>query len=180
MRKPPRGTAVIDALGNGANDLHLAPARRFDGCDRRQRFICDLVPTHPKMLGDVSDSRPFDFRARVVPPETCARRMFVGVVAVAAFRREIDPSDERHAIVDHDRLLVVTVERAFLRVEAALDARVSDELVTHLPNVASRRAKERKRRSGPDEHTHVDAFGNFGEKVPKHDQLAVAYEREVR
>jgi hypothetical protein len=75
---------------------------------------------------------------------------------------------------------VVAVHRSFPRVEAALNLGVSDELVTDLPDVASRRTKERQRRSGPDEYTHVQALGELREEVAKYDPLTVAYECEVR
>jgi hypothetical protein len=140
------------------------------------------MPPHAEVLGDIADCGALDLRASVVPAyaQIWAVRMVVRVVAIAGFRGEINPAYEGDAIVDHDRLFVVAVERSFLRVEAALNFCVSDELVTDLPYVASRGTKERQRRSGPDEYAHVQALGELLEQVVKHDLLTVAYECEVR
>ncbi len=102
------------------------------------------------------------------------------VVAVAGLRGEIDPADERDAVVDHDRLLVVAVQRPFLRIERALDLRVRDQLVSHLSHVVPGGPEERQRRTGPRQHAYVDALRELCEQVPKDDELAVALEREVR
>jgi len=138
------------------------------------------VPAHAEVLGDIADRRAVDQRASVVPADGCSRWMLAAVVAVAGFRRGIEPADESDVIIDHDRLFVVAVQRSFLRVQGALDSRVSGELVAHLAYVASRWAKERQRRSGPGEYAHVHALGELGEEVAKHDLLTIAYECEVR
>ena len=53
------------------------------------------------------------------------RRMPIGVEAITRLRGEIDPADERHTIIDDDRLLVMAVHRPFLRIKCALDLRPS-------------------------------------------------------
>ena len=47
------------------------------------------------------------------------------VEAVAGLRGQVDAADERDPVVDDDRLLVVAVQGALVRVERALDARPS-------------------------------------------------------
>ena len=54
-----------------------------------------------------------------MPADRAAGRVIAGVEPIAGLRREVDSADEGDAIIDHDRLLMVTVQRAFLRVEAA-------------------------------------------------------------
>ena len=131
------------------------------------------MPAHPEVLGDILDGRAFDPRARVVPADLRARRMVIRVEPVAGLGGQVDPADERDAVVDHDRLLVVAMERPLFRIELELDARVAGQLGSHLANVAARRAEERQRRAGPGQHADVDALRELGEQVAKHDGLAV-------
>src|SRR5512133_2680204 len=138
------------------------------------------MPAHPKVLGDVADSRPFDFRARVMPAETCARRVCVRVIAIARFGGEVDPADKGHAIVDDDRLLVVTVHRPFLWIQSALGPSAPDELVAHVPHISSRWTEEWEWRTGPGENPHVDTFCELGKQIAKHNLLTLAYECEIR
>jgi hypothetical protein len=65
------------------------------------------------------------------------------VEPVTGLRREVDAPDERNAVVDHDRLLVVAMHRPLLRVEPAFDACLVRQPLTHLAHLAARRAKER-------------------------------------
>ena len=132
------------------------------------------------MLGHVGDGRTLDPSGRVVPADGAACRMLAGVEAIAGLRREVDSADEGDAIIDHDRLLVVTVQRAFLRVEAALDPGLLGEGVAHPRDLAPRRPEQRQRRSGPHEQADVDALRKFGEQVPQHDGPLTAAERKVR
>ncbi len=93
------------------------------------------MPTHAEVLCNVPDGGTLDSRADVVPAHARTRRMVIGVVAVARLRGDIDAADKRDAVVDHDRLFVVAVQGPFLRVERAFDLAVSDQPVSHLPNV---------------------------------------------
>ena len=107
--------------------------------------------------------------------------MVVRVEPVARLRGEVDPADERDAVVDDDRLLVMAVHRPLLRVESALNLRVLGQPVAHRRDISPRGAEERKRRPGPDEHAHVEPLGQFGEEVPKDERVAItALERERR
>jgi hypothetical protein len=71
---------------------------------RRHVFARDLVPAHVEVVGDVGDGRPFDPRADVVPTDRGARRMVVGVEAVAGFRGQVDAADNAFKIHFGDRL----------------------------------------------------------------------------
>ena len=105
----------------------------------------------------------------------------VGVVAVAGFRGEVDTADEGDAIVDHDRLLVVAVQRSFVSSRGAhwiFVSRVS--CVAHLPYVAARRAKERQRRPRPGKHPDVEALCQLCKQVTKHERLSVPCQGEIR
>ena len=60
-----------------------------------------------------------------MPAEPPARVVLLGVVAVAGVVGQVDPADERQLAVDHDRLLVVAVERVLARVAVGLDPGVA-------------------------------------------------------
>ena len=113
-------------------------------------------------------------------PTLDARRVVVRVVAVAGFGGEVDAADEGDSVVDDDRLLVMAVHRPFLAVEGALDLRVADQLVAHLPHVASRRPKQRQRRAGPGEHADIEPFRQLCQEVAKDERLGLSRECEVR
>ena len=131
------------------------------------------------MLADVGDHGPLHPRAGVVPADVRARRVVVPVETVARLGGEVDPADERDAVVDDDRLLVVAMHRPLLRVERALDLRVADEAIAHLPHVLARRAEERQGCARPHQHANVDALRQLTEQVAEHDWLALALERKV-
>ena len=149
------------------------------GSHRGERLTRHLAPPHPEMLSHVGDHRPLDARAGVVPADVRPRRMVVPVETVARLGGEVDPADERDAVVDDDRLLVVAVHRPLLRVERALDLRVADEAIAHLPHVFARRAEERQGCACPHQDANVDALRQLAEQVAEHERLAVALERKV-
>jgi hypothetical protein len=69
------------------------------------------------VLGDIGHGGPFDAGGGVVPTDVRAWLVLVRVIPVTGFGGQIDPTDEGDAIVDHDRLFVMTVKRAFRVVE---------------------------------------------------------------
>ena len=95
------------------------------------------MPAHAEVLGNIADGGALDARTGVVPADGRAWRMLICVEAVTRLRGEIDPADERHAVVDRDRLFVVTMQRPFLCIERARDFRVLDQSFSHVPNLAS-------------------------------------------
>ena len=117
------------------------------------------MPAHPEVLGNVHDGWPFDAGTGVVPADCRPCRVIAGVVTVAGLGGEVDATDERHPVVDHDRLLVMAVHRPLMRVEAALDLRPRDQPIPHLPHRLPRRTEQRQRCPGPHEHSHLDALG---------------------
>src|SRR5206468_2030500 len=98
---------------------------------------------HAEMLGHVGDGWTLDPSGRVVPADGAACRVIAGVEAVAGLRREVDSANEGDAIIDHDRLLVVTVQGPFLRVEAALEPGLHGEGVAHTRDLAPRGPEQR-------------------------------------
>ena len=171
---------LIDPLWHCPDDLELSLADRLLGDRWRKILACDFVPAHPEVLGNVHDGGPFDASAGVVPAYCRPCRVIARVVAVAGLRGEIDATDERHPVVDHDRLLVVAVHRPLMRVEATLDLRPRDQAIPHLPYRLPRRAKQRQRCPRPHEHSHLDALGKFGQQVPHHRRGPLAGKRKVR
>ena len=132
------------------------------------------------MLRNISYGGAFEARARIVPAHARARRMPIGVEAITRLRGEIDPADERHAVIDDNRLFVMAVHRPFVRIKCALDLRPSTQLLPNPPHVAPRGTEERKGSAGPDQHADIEALGQFREQIPKDYVLAVALERKVR
>jgi hypothetical protein len=80
------------------------------------------------VLGGVCDNRAPDERGCVVPAERGAPRMHARVVAIAVEARQVDPADARNAVVDHDELLMVAVERPLLGVERHVHAGAAEAL----------------------------------------------------
>ena len=132
------------------------------------------------MLRNISYGGAFEARARIVPAHARARRMLIGVEAITRLRGEIDAADERHAVIDDNRLFVMAVHRPFVRIKCALDLRPSTQLLPNPPHVAPRGTEERKGSAGPDQHADIEALGQFREEIPKDYVLAVALEREIR
>ncbi len=85
------------------------------------------------MLGDVCDGGAFDANRDVVPADAAARRMLLAVVGISSVQREVDAADERDAVVDDDRLLVVAVHEADARVELAVDLVPAAEPLDDIP-----------------------------------------------
>ena len=130
------------------------------------------------MGGDVCDGRPFDARRDVVPADGGSGVVAGAIEPVASLGGQVDPADERNPVVDHDRLLVVAMEWAFVAVECDLHLRVPRETVPHERDVFPRGAEQWKRRAGPGEHADVDALCELREEVAQDDVLSVPDERE--
>ena len=175
MREVAARHRVVDPLGHRADDLQLDVAGGLAGATGGERLTGHLVPAHPEMLA--RHRRPQGLRSAhsaSCQPTSDAGRMLVRVEPVARLRGEVDAADERDAVVDHDRLLVVAVHRPLLRSRA----RTGSSCRAVKP-VAHRRARRRRdgRKSGsgapgPDEHAHVDPLGQLGEEVPKDERVA--------
>jgi hypothetical protein len=132
------------------------------------------------VLRNISYGGAFEARTRIVPAHSCARRMPIGVEAITRLRGEIDPADERHAVIDDNRFFVMAMHRPFVRIKCALDLRPSTQLLPNPAHVAPGGTEERKGSAGPDQHTDIEALGQFREEIPKDYLLAVALERKVR
>ena len=159
-------SSTSPAGSDGATGASCSP---FTSCQRMRKCSATSATAGPSIRAAAS-----------CQPIARARRVMARVESVAGLRGEVDAADERDAVVDHDRLLVMAMHRPLLRVERALDARVLRQAVPHLAHLATRRPEERQRRSGPDEHAHVDALGQLGEEVAQDDRLVAAHELEVR
>ena len=89
------------------------------------------------MFCDVRDGRSFDPHGHVMPSDPAAGGVLLAVVRIAAVVREVDASDERDPVVDHDRLLVVAVHVTDTRVQLALDVGPPAEALRHRAHVAT-------------------------------------------
>ena len=85
----------------------------------------------------IGDHRTFEAGAHVVPADLRPCDVRGAVEAVSTLGREVDAADERDAIVDHDRLLVMAVQRPLPRVEATLDRIALAESLLHLLDLAA-------------------------------------------
>ena len=110
---------------------------------------------------DVGDRGPLESGADVVPAEPAPGIVCAGVEAIAAVVGQVDPADERDPAVDHDRLLVMAVERVLPRVGLAPDPRFADEVLDIRPDLRAGGVKGGNRRARPDEHPDVDALGQL-------------------
>ncbi len=121
------------------------------------------------MGSHVPDGRPLEASSSVMPPELGPRRMVTAVAAIAAEARQVDAADERHSIVDNDRLFVMAMKRPFACVESALNRGSLPEFVTHPAHGSAGWPKDGKRRTRPQEHAHVDAPRHLGQQRPQDD-----------
>src|SRR5439155_22384547 len=103
---------------------------------RRELPAGDLAPAQTEMLAHVADDGTADERRGVVPAERRTPEMPARVIAIAAKTRQVDAAHRRNAVVDHDELFVVTVQRPLLRVERDFDAGAAQALL-EVANVAA-------------------------------------------
>ena len=117
--------------------------------DRGQTLAGRRLPTHREVVGHVTHGRAGDPGGHVVPAGGPSRRMFLPIPAVAVETGQVDATHECDSVVDDDRLLVMTVQRALARIERALDPGAGDELIANLPHVAAPGPEDRERRPRP-------------------------------
>jgi hypothetical protein len=82
--------------------------------------------------------------------------VIAGVVAVASEVGHVDAADEGQLSVDHDRLLVVAVERVLARITFTADLGLAGQRLQTRAHVLARWVKSGHRRSGPRQQTHVE------------------------
>ena len=131
------------------------------------------------MLRHVPHGRPLDPHRDVVPADAAAGAVIRRVVGIAAVEREVDAADVRDPVVDHDRLLVMTVRRSGAGIERGLDLRVARERSLHLANVSARGPERRDRRALPEQDAHVDPLGQLGQQDAHDERLLLAAERQL-
>jgi hypothetical protein len=156
MRKVAAGASLVDVLRNGSDDLQLDRPDLLGWTGRGQILLCHLLPPKAEVGGDVCDGGAAETGRDVMPADLRPSGMRSRVEAVTVLGSEVHPTDKRNAVVDDDRLLVVTVERPLEAVERTANARLL-QLAGHLAYVAPRGAEERDRRAGPQENAHLDA-----------------------
>ena len=112
----------VHAVRHGAHhlELHVAGPRR--GSSGRDDLTGDRLPSEREVRGNVRHRRPGDARRHVVPADRAPGLMARSIPAIAIEGGEVDAPDVRDPVVDHDRLLVVTVHRPLARIQGALDA----------------------------------------------------------
>ena len=105
--------------------------------------------------------------------------MVLGIPSVAMEVGQVDATDERDAIIDHDRLLVVAVHRPLPGVERALDAAARHQLIANLSSIATPGPQHGQRRTGPDQDPNGKAGGDVGEQLPQDRRRLVSREGKV-
>lgn len=125
----------------------------------------DLGPAQPEVRRDVVHRRSFEPAGRVVPADAVADRMVTPVEAAAGVVRQVDPADERDAVVHDDELFVVAVHRPLEVVERALHAGSLRQRLAQVATLRAIRVEERQGRSGPAQHPDVDATRQVGEQL---------------
>jgi hypothetical protein len=172
---------VVEPLGHGPHDLqlHVASARRFFR-PRFEELACHRLPALSEVTSDIADRRPAQPCRDVVPAHPSTRRMLRCVVAIATEVRQVDAADEGDLVVDHDELLVVTVQRTLVRVQRDLDARAAHQLVAPRAHAAATRREHGHRSPRPQQHAHVDRCRRLGEQLAQQHRRLIAHEREPR
>ena len=132
------------------------------------------------MLSHVGHSRTVDTNGGIVPADSTPRDMRWGVPRISTVEREVDPSHEGDATVDHDRLLVVAVREPRAAVGVSLDLRMAGEGIEHLANIFLRGLEDRERSPLPRQHAHVDPLGELGENVADDRRLVVPRHVQLR
>ena len=133
------------------------------------------------MLRNVVDGGTLQARADVVPAEAPACRMIARVPAIAGHVGHVDPADEGKLAVDHQRLLVMAVERVLPRVPLASDLGCAGEFFDGRVHLLAGRVEDRYRRAGPHQHAHVHVFSRLGEQRAHGFVLrTVAFQLEAR
>ena len=132
------------------------------------------------MSSHVPDGGPLDAGGSVMPAELRPCRMVTPVAAIAAEARQVDTTDERHPIIDDDRLLVMAVKRPFAGVEGACDRPRAPEVVAHPSDGSARRPEDGKWRTRPQEDAHVGELCHLGQQVPQDDRPPGVAQHEVR
>ena len=135
------------------------------GFGGRQRLAGHGLPALSEMIRDVGDARPAQHTEGVMPADVVPRDVRRGVEAIAGIRRQVDAADERDLIVDDDELLVVTVQRALLRVGCELDLGAGRERMTNAVDVVPVRTEEGQWRSGPRQQPNRNLLGQAGQQL---------------
>ena len=131
------------------------------------------------MLRHVTHGRPFDPHRDVVPADAAPGAVIRCVVGIAAVECEVDASDVRDPVVDHDRLLVMAVRRSRAGIERGPDLRMAGERALHLAHVPARGSERRDRRALPEQDAYVDLLGQLGQQDPDDERLLLAAERQL-
>ena len=114
-----------------------------------------------------------------MPAERAARGMGRRVEPVPGHRGQVDPADEGDLAVDDHELLVMTVQRPLARVERDVNAGPVGERAPDRVDLASVRAEQRQRRTGPREEANVDSPRHVCEQLPQRPRIPVV-EAELR
>ena len=174
------GDAVVHALGDGADHLDGVLARGGRRRPAGEVLAGQLLPAHREVIAHVGHRRAAQPRADVVPAEPAQGLVAARVVAVSAEVGHVDPADERDLAVDHDRLLVVAVERVLARVGLDADPGLAREGLQ--PGLRPPCALgERAGTGAPAQASsaHVDALGGLGQQGAEDRRRVSADELEM-
>ena len=162
---------LVDVLGHGADDLQLDVAGRL-AAGRPAASVSPVTSCQRirKCSATSATAGPFDPRAR--RRASRPRRVPDGRWCRSGRRPPRSGRCRRRTRRDRRSRSSSrggSASAAPVR-RARTGSRVSvDQLLAHRAHVAARRAKERQRRTGPDEHPHVDPLGELGEQVAEHE-----------
>ena len=125
------------------------------------------MPAHRKILRDILHRGPRDPCRDIMPADRSPRRVVLGIPSVAMEVGQVDATDERDAIIDHDRLLMVAMHRPLPGVERTLNAAARHQLIANLSSIATPGPQHGQRRTGPDQHPNGKAGADVGEQLPE-------------
>ena len=145
-----------------------------------QSLARHLRPAHREVRRDVAHRRSAENAGHVMPAQAAASRVPRLIEAVAGEIGQVDPADERDLVIDDHQLLMVTMQRTFMRIQSTNHRASSAELVSNAPHCAPGNRIEGQGRAGPQEHANRDARRHLSEQVVQDRRMVAPRQRELR
>ena len=117
------------------------------------------------MIGDITHDRAAQLGGDIVPTETSARLVLSTVPSISRQRGEVDAADEGDRVIDDHELLVMAVHGPLAGIQDTLNPAGGRQLLTDRADHLAGGLKRRQRGSRPQQHPHIDAFGQTSEDV---------------
>jgi hypothetical protein len=128
----------------------------------------------PEVVGDIPNNRALQLGRDVVPAEASPGMVACTVPAVSGQRRKVDAADEGDCVVDDHDLLVMAVHGSLAGIQDTLDLGAGRDLLADRADHLAGGLKHRHRWPRPQQHAHLDVFGERGQDVLQRGGVALA------